>query len=129
MTACLEKLDEMFGSPTAWNRASVPGPAEITDLFLAMIQFVVERFSYLEQPGHQLQFILLITELLDDFRVRCLQTWQSKCEHGSFDHPSAALVDYIIADSVNRVKESLKSWQELPVSLISHSKHTSTFLS
>lgn len=107
----------MFSSPTAWNRASVPGPAEITDLFLAVIRFVVERFSYLEQPGHKLQFIQLIVELLDDFRVRCLQTWQSKCEH-DYNEPSVVIVDYIIADAVNRVVETLDAWQELPVSLL-----------
>lgn len=104
----------MFSSPTAWNRASSPGPPEIVDLFVAVIRFVIERFSFLEQPGHKLQFIQLIVELLDDFRVRCLQTWQSKCEHDYAD-PSAVIIDYVIADAINRVQITLESWQDLPV--------------
>ncbi|ODN01476.1 RAD50-interacting protein 1 [Orchesella cincta] len=111
--ACLQKLDEMFASPTAWNRAAAPGPAEIVDLFIAVIRFVIERFSYLEQPGHKLQFIQLIVELLDDFRVRCLQTWQSKCEHG-YNESSSVIIDYVIADAIDRVQETLESWQDLP---------------
>jgi len=113
-TACLEKLDEIFASPTKWKRPIMPGPAEIVDLFVAILRCVTDRFAHLQQPGHKLQFLKLLLDLIDDFRIRCLQTWKSSNE---FDEVTSedVLIDYVIADSLIHVQNVVESWEDLPV--------------
>jgi hypothetical protein len=104
----------MFSSPSAWNRPVIPGPPEIVDLFFAVIRCVTDRFAHLQQPGHRVEFLQLLLELLDDFHVRCLQMWQSRTEFEDFLSKDI-LIDYIIADTLHYAFLTLQEWEDLPV--------------
>jgi len=115
--ACWEKLDDMFSSASAWNRPVIPGPPEIVDLFCAVIRCVTDRFAHLQQPGHKVQFLMLLVDLLDDFHVRCLHMWQSKTEFEDY-LSNDVLIDYIIADTLHHITLTLQEWEDLPVVII-----------
>lgn len=115
--ACLEKLDDMFSSTSAWNKPIIPGPPEIVDLFIAVIRSLTDRFAHLQTPPQRLQFLHLLNDLLEEFHVRCLQTWKSKTECDDYLSKDV-LIDYLIADALNSVHNTLQEWEYLPVKLI-----------
>ena len=73
-----------------------------------MLRFVVDRFAHLRQPGQKIQFVELLVEILDDFRIRCLQVWKSK--------PPVYNLDFLVAETLGYVHGTLDNWEELPVS-------------
>lgn len=108
----------MFTSPSAWNKPIIThGPPEIVDLFIAVIRSLTDRFAHLCQLPQRLQFLHLLNDLLDEFHVRCLQTWKSKPEikENLFQD---VLMDYIIADSLYSIHHILQEWEYLPVTTI-----------
>lgn len=88
----------------------VPGPTEVAELFSMMLGFMVDRFAHLCQPGQKIQFVQLLVEILDDFRIRCIQVWHSK---GDIDN-----LNVVVAETLGYVHEILKNWEELPVILL-----------
>lgn len=38
------------------------------DMFITLLQTIMDRYEALPQPGHRLQFLELQLDLLDDFR-------------------------------------------------------------
>jgi len=104
----------LFSSATAWNRVLTPGPTEIGELFVMMLRFVVDRFAHLRQPGQKIQFVQLLIEILDDFRIRCLQVWKSK--------PAVDNLDFLVAETLGYVHGVLEEWENSPVSKAS--KHS-----
>ncbi|CAG7716726.1 unnamed protein product [Allacma fusca] len=111
--ACLEKLDEIFSSPTAWDRAVESEPAEVVDLFMAVLRFVTDRFAHLQEQSQKVLFLQLLVDMIDDFRVRCLQTWKSRRQIEA-DYKDGVLIDYIIADTLHSVQKTIESWEDLP---------------
>ena len=100
----------------------IPGPAEIGDLFVLMLRFLVDRFAHLRQPGQKLQFLELLLDILDDYRIRCLQIWRSKVGEPNHFVSEHVLIDFIIADTLRYIQASVEAWEDLPVlfEIISH---------
>lgn len=73
----MEKLDAILNSEYAFEKSAIVEDGDFTtdcvDKFINLLTTITERYCYLPQPGHKLQFLQLQLELLDDFRVRLLQ--------------------------------------------------------
>jgi len=111
---CLEKLDEMFASPTAWSAPIIPeGAPEIVELFLAVLRSLTDRFAHLQQASQHLLFVKLMNELLEEFHVRCLQQWKSKLD-AEANGGTHVVVDYVIADALRCVHDTLQEWEYVP---------------
>lgn len=72
-TDATEKIDTVLASDDAFAPvASDIDEMKITvcaDMFVTLLQTIMERYEALPQPGHRLQFLELQLELLDDFRL------------------------------------------------------------
>lgn len=93
----------------------VSAPPEIVDLFVAVIRSLSDRFAHLQKPKHRVAFLYLLKDLLEEFHVRCSQTWKSKSEFEDYLSKDV-VVDYIIADALYSITETLQEWEYLPVS-------------
>lgn len=78
---------------------------------LTVSYLVADRYRLLPSARHQLQFVQLQLELLDDYRVRLLQI------RGELQSPLSA--DYCsILNTVSYIIEILQQWTNQPVSSV-----------
>ena len=79
------------------------------DMFVTLLQTITERYECLSQPGHQMQFLDMQLELLDDFRVRLLQI--ANAEDGDVVDSKLPM----IANSFYYVESVLSDWGSMLV--------------
>ncbi|XP_036144912.1 RAD50-interacting protein 1 isoform X4 [Monomorium pharaonis] len=104
-----EKMDAILSSNTAWERLMGPDiddmkVTECADAFLTLLITISDRYKYLPQPGHRLQFLELQLELVDDWRVRLLQLL-----HENYEDPLTSLMPYIL-NTLHYVASVLEEW-------------------
>ena len=71
------------------------------DQFIRLLDSIKDRYCALTQPGHQIQFLTLQLELIDNFRLRLVQLYSS----GSVDITK-------IINAINYINSVLKEWGE-----------------
>lgn len=101
-----DKMDFMLQSPGAWEFTDPCNLEELkipkcADHFIRLLDAIKDRYSCLTQPGHQMQFLNLQLELIDNFRRRLAQL--DGC--GSVDRPK-------ILNAINYITSVLREWGE-----------------
>ncbi|XP_067647799.1 RINT1-like protein isoform X4 [Eurosta solidaginis] len=76
---CAEKMDIILRGENPWmligqnlydNELKIP---KCADQFMRLLEAIKERYNILIQPGHQLQFLSLQSDLIENFRRRLVQ--------------------------------------------------------
>jgi len=84
-----------------------------------MLRFVVDRFAHLRQPGQKLQFLELLLEVLEDYRIRSLQIWKtSVAAPNDYISHDGTLIDFVIADTLRFIQISVTNWEDEPVNTV-----------
>lgn len=112
-----DKMDFMLQSPGAWEFTDPCNLEELkipkcADHFIRLLDAIKDRYSCLTQPGHQMQFLNLQLELIDNFRRRLAQL--DGC--GSVDRPK-------ILNAINYITSVLREWGENVVRDLTSFKH------
>ncbi|XP_013109700.1 RINT1-like protein [Stomoxys calcitrans] len=104
---CSEKMDAILQDENPWHlidpniyedELKIP---KCADQFIRLLEAIKDRYYSLIQPGHQLQFLSLQLELIDNFRRRLVQLH------------SSGMVDSIpILNAINYIKMVLSEWGE-----------------
>lgn len=84
--------------PTTMEELKIP---KCSDQFIRLLEAVKDRYSPLTQPGHQLQFLNLQLDLIDDFRTRLVQLRSS----------NDVSIENIL-NAINYVNSVLREWGE-----------------
>lgn len=104
---CSEKMDMILQAENPWmlidpniydDELKIP---KCADQFIRLLEAIKERYYSLIQPGHQLQFLTLQLELIDNFRRRLVQL-----------HSSGAVESITILNAINYIKMVLSEWGE-----------------
>ncbi|CAG0878960.1 unnamed protein product [Cyprideis torosa] len=108
-----ERIDGFFLSPSAWKPLSVAKDEEYRATecgynFYQVIQIIEERCHSFLQPGHRLQFVEFILDLLDEFRVRLLQVLKTER-----DQPLSETAVGIL-NSTDFFLSMMENWNDLP---------------
>jgi hypothetical protein len=70
------------------------------------------RYKALPQPGHRLQFLEVQLELLDEYRVRCVQVARElQAEPVTSHYPS-------ILSTLHTLISTLEEWGDMPVRIL-----------
>ncbi|CAB3253495.1 unnamed protein product [Arctia plantaginis] len=107
----LAKMDESLGSPQ-WCEGVGAGACAVTgaalwvpraaDWFVSLLRTIEDRYAFLPQPGHRLQFLELQLELVEEWRIRLTQLMSAALEtlhvesflsSGSSSHPLTAVIN------------------------------------
>lgn len=88
----------MFIDPDNMEELKIPRCA---DRFIRLLDAIKDRYTPLTQPGHQLQFLNLQLELIDNFRRRLVQL-----------HGSGAVKSTKILNAINYINSVLREWGE-----------------
>lgn len=108
---CASKMDMILQAENPWiltdprNLEDLKIP-KCSDQFIRLLEAIKDRYYYLIQPGHQLQFLNLQLELIDSFRRRLVQL-----------HSSGAVDSINILNAINYVTSVLREWGENIVSI------------
>ncbi|XP_055836997.1 RINT1-like protein isoform X1 [Episyrphus balteatus] len=103
---CADKMDQILQGYDPWTLID-PGTYDelkipkCADQFIRLLEAIKDRYYSLIQPGHQLQFLNLQLELIDNFRRRLVQLH------------SCAVVDSIqVLNAINYINSVLREWGE-----------------
>lgn len=77
------------------------------DQFVRLLDAIRERYCNLPQPGHQLQFLNLQLELIENFRHRLQQM---------HNNPTNSVSTTLVLNAINYVTSVLREWGENVVS-------------
>lgn len=105
-------MDNILTSGTAWEFIDPNNLEELkiprsADQFIRLLDAIRERYCGLPQPGHQLQFLNLQLELIEDFRCRLVQLHNSAMDNVSTTK---------ILNAINYLVSVLREWGENVVS-------------
>lgn len=108
-----EKMDAMLSSPTAWdcypmNSADCSKVPECGENFVMMLQAVTERYRNLPSLKHKRRFVRLQLELIDDFRIRLVQLFQTQVKFTLNVNITAKL------NAISYLSNVLREWSQLP---------------
>lgn len=109
VTVSSEKFNEILCSSSAWDIID-PGSNEdlkipkCADQFVRLLDAIKDRYSNLPQPGHQLEFLNLQIELIENFTNQLSQSSLSKNKS-------------ILLNAINYLNSVLREWGENVVSL------------
>lgn len=109
-------MDSMLKSGSPWEYLD-PGSNEdlkipkCADQFIRLLDAIRERYCCLSQPGHQLQFLDLQLELIENFRTRLVQLHNSPVDNVSTTQ---------ILNAINYITSVLREWGENVVSIFYH---------
>ncbi|XP_005176930.1 RINT1-like protein isoform X2 [Musca domestica] len=104
---CSEKMDMILQAENPWllidpniydDDLKIP---KCADQFIRLLEAIKDRYYSLIQPGHQLQFLSLQLELIDNFRRRLVQL-----------HSSGMVESIPILNAINYIKMVLSEWGE-----------------
>ncbi|KAM7356649.1 RAD50 interactor 1 [Cochliomyia hominivorax] len=104
---CSEKMDMILQAENPWqlidpniydDELKIP---KCADQFIRLLEAIKDRYYSLIQPGHQLQFLTLQLELIDNFRRRLVQL-----------HSSGSVESITILNAINYIKMVLSEWGE-----------------
>lgn len=101
-------MDAILTSDSAWifidpnNLEDLKIP-KCADQFIRLLDAIRERYCNLPQPGHQLQFLNLQLELIENFRRRLVQLHNS-----SINIVSTAMA----LNTINYLTSVLREWGE-----------------
>ncbi|KNC26286.1 RINT1-like protein [Lucilia cuprina] len=104
---CSEKMDMILQAENPWqlidpniydDELKIP---KCADQFIRLLEAIKDRYYSLIQPGHQLQFLTLQMELIDNFRRRLVQL-----------HSSGSVESITILNAINYIKMVLSEWGE-----------------
>ncbi|XP_075161070.1 RAD50 interactor 1 [Haematobia irritans] len=104
---CSEKMDMILQAESPWHlidpniyedELKIP---KCADQFIRLLEAIKDRYYSLIQPGHQLQFLSLQLELIDNFRRRLVQL-----------HSSGMVESIPILNAINYIKMVLSEWGE-----------------
>lgn len=106
------KMDEIFKSGSPWKTVDPNNLEDLqiprcADQFIRLLDAIRERYCSLSQPGHQLQFLNLQLELIENFRRRLAQFYNSTTEN---------VKTTSILNAINYVVMVLREWGENVVS-------------
>lgn len=108
-----DKMDEILKTGAPWESIDPNNLEELripkcADQFVRLLDAIRERYCGLPQPGHQLQFLNLQLELIENFRRRLAQLHNSSTENVKTTH---------ILNAINYVVLVLREWGE---NIVSH---------
>jgi transcription termination factor NusB len=117
--SALEKMDAMLSSPTRWS-CQYKDIGDVDDCkvsecgegFMVLLSTITDRYRSLPSTWHQLQFVQLQLELLDDFRVRLVQVrneLQATTECSALSQQFCSILN-----TVSYVEGVLQQWTNLP---------------
>lgn len=89
-----------FIDPGSFEELKIP---KCADQFIRLLDAIRERYCCLPQPGHQLQFLHLQLELIDNFRQRLVQLHNSTVNNVSTTK---------ILNVINYLNSVLREWGE-----------------
>lgn len=95
----------LFIDPNNLDELKIP---KCADQFIRLLNAICERYCYLPQPGHQLQFLNLQLELIEHFRRRLVQL---------HSNPDSGVTTTMVLNAVNYINSVLREWGENVVSL------------
>lgn len=107
LSVCSEKMDMILQAENPWllidpniydDELKIP---KCADQFIRLLEAIKDRYYSLIQPGHQLQFLSLQLELIDNFRRRLVQL-----------HSSGTVESIPILNAINYIKMVLSEWGE-----------------
>ncbi|XP_055379925.1 RINT1-like protein [Condylostylus longicornis] len=103
---CTDKMDCVLQGDSPWMLIDSSNMEELkipkcADQFIRLLDSIKDRYSALTQPGHQLQFLNLQLELIDNFRLRLVQLYGS-----------GAVGTTSILNAINYINAVLKEWGE-----------------
>lgn len=101
-------MDVILSSPNAWSFIDPENLEELkipkcADQFIRLLDAICDRYCNLPQPGHQLQFLNLQLELIENFRRRLVQMHSS---------PERGITTPNVLNAVNYVNSVLREWGE-----------------
>ncbi|XP_047735969.1 RAD50-interacting protein 1 isoform X2 [Hyalella azteca] len=102
-------MDELVGSPEAWCCLEEgDGWSACGEQLITLLLAVTDRYKALPQPGHRLQFLEVQLELLDEYRVRCVQVSRElQAEPVTSHYPS-------ILSTLHTLISTLEEWGDMP---------------
>lgn len=112
-------MDAMIATGNPWELLD-PGSNEelkiprCADQFIRLLDAIRERYCCLPQPGHQLQFLDLQIELIDNFRMRLVQLHNSPTDNVSTTQ---------ILNVINYLISVLREWGDNVHYLHLHASH------
>uniref|UniRef100_A0A0A9W1K9 RAD50-interacting protein 1 n=2 Tax=Lygus hesperus TaxID=30085 RepID=A0A0A9W1K9_LYGHE len=111
-----EKMDMMIKSETAWSTlagdADEDKVTEVAHSFLALLSTMSDRYSLLPQPGHRLQFVELVLEIIDDLRVSLLQVL-----HSEHNDPLNSKLPQVL-NTVHHIRIAIEQYDASPAILL-----------
>lgn len=102
------KMDAILTADSAWifidpnNLEDLKIP-KCADQFIRLLDAIRERYCNLPQPGHQLQFLNLQLELIENFRRRLVQLHNSSTD---------ILSTPMALNTINYLSSVLREWGE-----------------
>lgn len=100
-------MDEILSGPEPWSFIDPDNLEELkipkcADQFMRLLDAICERYCNLPQPGHQLQFLNLQLELIENFRRRLVQLHSS----------DSGVNTTMVLNAINYVNSVLREWGE-----------------
>lgn len=116
-----DKMDAILLHPSAWSFIDPDNLEELkiprcADQFIRLLDAICERYCNLPQPGHQLQFLNLQLELIENFRRRLVQL---------HSNPDSGVTTTMVLNAVNYINSVLREWGENVVSAFLSIKYRS----
>lgn len=107
-----DKMDDILTKGSPWEFIDPNNLEELripkcADQFVRLLDAIRERYCSLPQPGHQLQFLNLQLELIENFRRRLVQLHNSSVDNVKTTH---------ILNAINYITLVLREWGENVVS-------------
>lgn len=104
----MDKLDAIFSLNSAWSLIDPCNLEELripqcADQFVRLLDAIQERYCNLPQPGHQLQFLNLQLELIENFRRRVTKL------HGNAE---GGVSTTMVLNAINYINSVLREWGE-----------------
>lgn len=106
-------MDAILSHPAAWSFIDPKNLEELkiprcADQFIRLLDAICERYCNLPQPGHQLQFLNLQLELIENFRRRLVRL---------HSNPDNRVATTMILNGINYTNSVLREWGENVVSV------------
>ncbi|KAF2354111.1 RINT-1/Tip20 [Trinorchestia longiramus] len=106
-------MDEVLSSAEAWHSEGddCDGWSTCGEQLITLLLAITDRYKALPQPGHRLQFLEVQLELLDEYRVRCVQVARElEAEPVTSHYPS-------ILSTLHTITTTITEWSDTPLFL------------